>query len=244
MPSPIRIASWNLNHRAGASRFRPEATDAAIALNVDAIFFNEYYPKAHGPVFAGRLADAGWRHQIIPPEPPERSNRTFVVSRVPVEMDTLALPPYFDHQLPSNLLSVRFPDAGLRVIALRVPAYEPYQKDLILRSWDWLESVAGALVDEAAVIVGDLNVWPHSPRARGGDHFRRIRNKGWSLATPESEPSYFSTSGNKSTLDYLLHTGRVRASNALFVTKAGSHILAGSPGSISDHAAIISDLQA
>jgi hypothetical protein len=118
----MRIASWNLNHRVGMTRFRPEAADAAMALDVDAIFFNEYFPKEQGPVFARRLAAAGWRHQLISAEPPERANRTFVAARVSVELDSLALPT-FDHQLPANLLVVRFPDAELRVIAVRVPAY-------------------------------------------------------------------------------------------------------------------------
>jgi hypothetical protein len=238
----MRIASWNLNHRVGLTRFRPEAADAAIALDVDAIFFNEYFPKNHGLVFRRRLADAGWCHQLTSAEPPERANRTLVAARVPVELDPLALPK-FDHQLPANLLVVRFPIAKLRVIAVRVPAYVS-GGDLIIQSWDWLEWAAAALVGDAAVIVGDLNISSRSPRARGGDHFRRIRSAGWSLATPEGEPSYFSATGRTSTLDYLLHTRAVRALNASVVTKAGGYILAGSPGALSDHAAIVANLQA
>jgi endonuclease/exonuclease/phosphatase family metal-dependent hydrolase len=238
----MRIASWNLNHRVGMTRFRSEAADAAIALDVDAIFFNEYFPKEHGTAFARRLTDGGWQHHLIPDEPPERANRTFVTSRVPVDIDSIALPT-FDHQLPANLLVVRFPGVGLRVIALRVPAYEAHQRDLTLKSWDWLELAARALVDDAAVIVGDLNISPSSVRA-GGDHFRRIRNAGWSLATPEAEPSYFSATGHTSTLDHLLHTKGVRVSGAAFVTKTGGYTLAGSSGALSDHAAIVAELQA
>lgn len=239
----MRIGSWNLNHRVGMTRFQPEAVEAAIALDVDAIFFNEYFPKEHGPDIARRLAEAGWSHQLISAEPPERANRTFLAARVPVELDLLALPT-FDHQLPANLLMVRFPDARLRVTALRVPAYESHQKDLILKSWEWLELKAGELVDDPAVIIGDLNVSPNSPRAGGGDHFRRIRSAGWSLATPDAEPSYFSSKGYTNTLDHLLHTKAVRVSNVSFITKAGSHTLAGSTGALSDHAAIVANLQA
>lgn len=238
----MRIASWNLNHRVGKTQFRAEAVDAAVALDVDAIFFNEYFPRQHGTGFARRLVDAGWPNHLISAEPPERANRTFVAARVPVEMDSIVLPT-FDHQLPANLLAVRFPDAGLRVIALRVPAYEAHEKDLILRSWDWLESAAAGLVEDAAVIVGDLNVSLRSPRAGGGDHFRRIRSAGWGLATPEAEPSYFSARGHTSTLDHLLHSKAVRATKAAFVTKVGAYILAGSSGAISDHAAIVADLR-
>ena len=237
----MRIASWNLNHRAGATRFRPEAVDAAIALDADAVFFNEYFPKQHGPTFADRLANAGWCHQLISSEPGERANRTFVASRVSVEQDCVPLPT-FDRQLPANLLAVRFPDTGLRVLALRVPAYEGPERPLVLRSWDWLESTAALLVDEAAVIVGDLNVSAASRRSGGGDHFRRIRSAGWSLATPEGEPSFFSSTGHTSTVDHLLHTRTVRVASAAFVSEVSGYVLAGSRGAISDHAAIVADL--
>jgi endonuclease/exonuclease/phosphatase family metal-dependent hydrolase len=238
----MRIASWNLNHRAGTTRFRPEAVDAAIALDADAVFFNEYFPQEHGPAFAERLANAGWCHQLISAEPGERANRTFVASRVPVEGDCVS-PPTFDRQLPANLLTVRFREVGLRVLALRVPAYEKLDRPLILRSWDWLESTAALLVDEAAVIVGDLNVSAASSRSGGGDHFKRMRGAGWSLATPEGEPSFFSSRGHTSTVDHLLHTRTVRAASAYFVSEVGGYVLAGSPGAISDHAAIVADLR-
>lgn len=237
----MRIASWNLNHRAGATRFCPETVDAAIALGADAVFFNEYFPKQHGTAFADRLADAGCYHQLISPDPGERANRTFVASRVAVEADCISLPD-FDRQLPANLLAVRFPDSSLRVLALRVPAYEKEDRPLILRSWDWLESTAALLVDEAAVIVGDLNVSAASGRSSGGAHFKRLRAAGWSVATPGDEPSFFSPRGHTSTVDHLLHTRTVRPASAVFVSEVGGYLLAGSPDAISDHAAIVADL--
>ena len=57
----MRIASWNLNHRVGVTRFRPEAVDAAIAIDADALFFNEYFPRERGVAFERRPVDAGWR---------------------------------------------------------------------------------------------------------------------------------------------------------------------------------------
>ena len=238
----MRIASWNLNHRVGKTRFRPEAADAAIALDADAIFLNEYFPREHGTAFARRLAESGWHHQLISTEPPERANRTFVASRIPVERDALALPT-FDHQLPANVLAVCFPEAKLRVVALRVPAYESHQRELTLKSWDWLEGAAAALVGEAAVIVGDLNVSLRAPRARGGQHLLRLTQSGWLLATSESDPSYFSAQGRTSTIDHLLHTGSVEIGSILMVKSAGEFVLAGSPGALSDHAAIVADVR-
>jgi hypothetical protein len=104
----MRIASWSLNHRVGRTRFQPAAADAAIALDVDAVFFNEYFPKDKDSAFLACLADAGWRHQPISGEPSERANWTLVASRVEVEPDDVERPT-FDHQLPANVLAVRFP---------------------------------------------------------------------------------------------------------------------------------------
>ena len=134
----MRIASWNLNHRVGYTLFQPDAANAAIALDVDAIFFNEYFPKTNGVEFEQKLADAGYSQQLISPASPEVANRTFLASRVPVEPDVLPLPS-FDHQLPANLLVVRFPGANLRVIAVRVPWYQKPHTENFLHAWDWIE---------------------------------------------------------------------------------------------------------
>lgn len=240
--SSLRIASWNLNHRIGMTRFKPEAADAAIALGADAIFFNEYFPQRHGATFEGRLKDAGWVHQLISHEGPERHNRTMVASRVPVEMDAVELPS-FDYTMPSNTLAVRIPSHKLRVVAVRVPMYQRAQKELTLRGWEWIESTAAMLADHPAMIVGDLNCAPTSRASTGGDHFRRILASGWTAAQfPQGQSSYFGPKGSRSTLDHLLHTRAVRCVEPSYVTTIGAFTLAGDGGSLSDHAAIVAEL--
>ena len=237
----MRIASWNLNHRVGKTRFRPEAVDAAVALDADVIFFNEYFPRRHGPAFEQRLADAGWCHQIIPDEPAVTANRTIVVSRFPVTDDPLPKPA-FDDQFPPNVLAVRLPEEGLRVLAVRIPWYEsPYRK-LTLKSWEWLESSAMTMAHDPAIIVGDLNASPRSPPPNGGDHFRRLLGQGWTLATPATGASYWSSKGTTSTLDHLLHTANVHVASASFLTRTGEFQLAGSADALSDHAALVAEL--
>jgi endonuclease/exonuclease/phosphatase family metal-dependent hydrolase len=223
------------------TRFRPEAASAALCLDADAVFFNEYFPKSHGAEFAARLADGGLIHQMISPEPSERANRTFVASRLPLDEDRLPAAT-FDQQLPANTLSVRFADSGLRVLALRVPAYERAQQALTLKSWDWLEASAALLRNSQAVILGDLNVRPAATSGPGIVHFRRIRAAGWQLATSETEASYFSPRGSKSTLDSLLHTASVLVTATRFVSCVAGYSLAGQPDALSDHAAIVADL--
>jgi endonuclease/exonuclease/phosphatase family metal-dependent hydrolase len=237
----MRIVSWNLNHRVGKTRFQPAAVDAAAALGADALFFNEYFPKDRGPEFAARLADMGWTYQLISPEPPERANRVFAASRIPVELADVRHAS-FDHQLPANVLPVRFPASGLHVIAVRVPAYEGDQRPRIGLSWQWLQATAATLVELPAVIVGDLNVKWHSPASAGGEVFRGLTREGWTLATSTNEPSYYPNRGQASTLDHLLHTRSVRVSKAEFVSRIGEFYLAGGKGALSDHAAVVADL--
>jgi hypothetical protein len=48
MNAPSRIcsiATWNLNHRCGKTRFRPEAVNAIAALQADVVVLTEYYPQ-------------------------------------------------------------------------------------------------------------------------------------------------------------------------------------------------------
>lgn len=239
----MRIASWNLNHRVGRTKFRPAAVDAAIALDVDALFFNEYFPRQHGPAFRGRLAEEGWRHQLISPEPAERANRLLVASRVEVDLDAGVLLPNFDHQFPANILAVRFPAADLRVIALRVPAYKAQQRQLTELSWRWLEHIAGEVASGAAVIVGDLNVPSTATTGAGFEGLRRIVSNNWAIAPVANAPSYFSPRGTKSTLDYLLHTSAVGVRSAAFVASCGGFCLAGAGGALSDHAALVATVE-
>ena len=215
-----------------------------MALNADAIIFTEYFPKHHAAEFEQRLRSGGWRHQLKSPPPPtkEAFNYALVVSRLPFVQEHLPLP-YFDHQLPANSLLVRFPHNELRLLGLRVPAYEKGDRPLIGKSWDWLEHTAAILRQDRAVIVGDLNCTPQSPAGNGGTNFRSILNSDWHLGTPAG-PSYFSRSGpHRTTPDQLLHTPLVRIQEAAFETECGGFRLAGDNDAISDHAALVATLE-
>ena len=82
----MRIATWNLNHRVGKVRFRPEAAGAA----------------AHSS------APMSWRSpstshrtitRLLSGDPSERSNRVLVVSRIPIDEDDIELPRFDRHCL-------------------------------------------------------------------------------------------------------------------------------------------------
>jgi hypothetical protein len=55
----MKIATWNLNHRAGTTRFRAEAARAAGNLEADVLVLTEYFPKTHHEEFVSELRSLG-----------------------------------------------------------------------------------------------------------------------------------------------------------------------------------------
>ena len=236
----MRLATWNLNNRVGKVRFRPEAAQAVVALSADLIVLTEYFPQHHHRQFCQVLAEAGWVHQLMSREPTEVANRTLVASRAPLEVDVLALPD-FDCQLPANIVAAHLPTFGLRIVGIRVPAYGP-SNPLLLRSWEWLETAAAALRETPAVIMGDLNVRPSPDRSGVGACFRRLLDNGWQRAAPTGGYSYFGPTGVRSEIDHALASPRCKIRGAEYVVSVTGFTLAGAQNALSDHAALVVDL--
>ncbi len=238
----VRLATWNLNNRVGKVRFRPEAANAAAALNADAIVLTEYYPQRHHRQFCRVLADSGLKYRVLSTKPAEIANRTLIVSRFPMVRDDLALPA-FDNQFPANTVAAIIPSFGLRILGLRVPAYLPKQRDLLLKSWAWLEDAATSLRNSPAIILGDLNVGAVPKRSGKGEYFLRILESGWQRAAPAAGYSYLGHSGHNSEIDHMLHTSRCHVHGAEYVTELGDFIYAGTRDALSDHAALVATVE-
>ncbi len=248
----MRLVTWNLNHRAGYAPFRLEAAAAASALGADVIVFTEYHPwklndsrrfsqELHLK-FIRQLAAVGFVNCCLSRETEERANRVLVVSRLPFEEDALVLPT-FDRQLPANIVAMRFPDTGLRVLGLRVPAYESKDKEMLAKSWAWLESAADQLLRSPAVILGDLNITPKATTTKVGTHFRRIIDSGWVRARPMGDFSYYGHENKRSEIDHVLGSPGCVVSDAEYVVRAGEFELAGSAEALSDHAALAATIE-
>ena len=80
----MKIATWNLNNRVGKVRFRPEAADAAAALQVDVLILTEFCPQEHEDRFRDVLGSAGMSEQLMSPQPTEVANRVLIASRLPL----------------------------------------------------------------------------------------------------------------------------------------------------------------
>lgn len=238
----MKIATWNLNHRAGTTRFRTEAARAAGALEADVLILTEYYPKTHHEEFISGLRSVGWKTILMSKESRERANRALLASRVDIEPDAISLPS-FDEQLPSNVVVGRMSDSNLRIVGLRIPYYVGEHVGNFAKSWDWLEEFSGELQTTPAIILGDLNVKLNSTARRGGDQFRRIIASGWTRAAPTGEGSCYRGAQTWSEIDHALCSLRCRFTSAKYVTRAGGYSLAGADASLSDHAALVVDCE-
>lgn len=237
----MRLATWNLNNRVGKMPFRPEAAHAAIALEADVVVLTEYFPQSHHQEFSEALSRGGLDHQVRSSDPVERANGVLIASCFPLVRDALPLPD-FDVHFPANVLAVHILKFGLRVLGVRVPAYETKDRALLTKSWQWLEeSAATTLRDAPAVIAGDLNIELGTGSAKGGDHFRRILGAGWTRAEPNG-PSYFGHSGARSEIDHLLVTSRCTIQSAKLITIVAGVELCGTLSALSDHAALVADI--
>jgi endonuclease/exonuclease/phosphatase family metal-dependent hydrolase len=237
----VLIATWNLNHSVGKTRFRAEAVNAVAALQADVVVLTEYYPgyypRDYESVFRADLSKAGW-HLLASEIVGEIANRVLIASRFPLEPFPLRLPD-FDRQFSPQILCVTIPAAGVRVLGIRIPAYIGEDKPYISRSWDWLESTLSGLHDMPTIVAGDFNVNVDSPRAKGGDHFRRILANGWRRSAPKGQGSYFGPNGRRAEIDHILCNSGLSFTDARYVTEAGRFQLAGTAGALSDHAVVL-----
>ncbi len=233
----MKIATWNLNNRVGRVRFRPEAANAAVALDADVLVFTEFYPQLHEKGFRDTLSNAGWTEQLMSPTPTEVANRILIASKLPVKPLKIEFPT-FDQQFPANVAAVSIPSIGMSIVGVRVPAYSAQESSLLRQAWDWLEASAALLSSCPAIILGDLNVSTVSTASRGGDQFRRILANGWKRASPNEGATFFGHNGRTSEIDHILATDHCALSEAICVKTAGSFELCDSPDALSDHAAL------
>jgi hypothetical protein len=107
-PPTVRIATWNLNHRACKRRVKPLFVDAALALEADVLCFTEYVPRTQHAALVERFGQAGYPYHAATPVPSVAANQVLVVSRHPLEPAAIERPA-FEEYLASNVLGVQLP---------------------------------------------------------------------------------------------------------------------------------------
>jgi endonuclease/exonuclease/phosphatase family metal-dependent hydrolase len=242
MAKTLRIAAWNLNHRVGTTRYRPEAAHAAAALEADLIVLTEYFPRARHAEFLLTLAVHGYPHALLSPGTREQPNRVLIAARTPIETFAVETAT-FDNQMPANALAVREVSSALVLLGVRVPWYERNDSPRLSEAWAWLERIATSLTDVPAVIAGDLNISMTSKRRRGSVQFQRILTSGWTRAQPPEGVSFPYKDGGGSEIDHVLVNRKVRILESVYVSSVVGRKLAGERDALSDHNAVLATIR-
>ena len=140
----MKIAAWNVNHRASQKKIPFSIAPAIISTGADVIVFNEFVQcdfKADRLAFYGQLEHAGFTFRILS-TPTPKENHILIASRVPVVAGDLVAPTTIQSAVPSNFLHVRCVESKTEIIGLRVPDYsKTTYKEVAHEYWTWFSSL-------------------------------------------------------------------------------------------------------
>lgn len=238
MLNRVTVAAWNVGHRARRKAIPEELAAAMESLDSDVVMLTEFVDGgADRDQLRERLRAAGY-HQVHLTDPLPVHNQVFVASRLPFDVGDIA-PPTTDSHATSNFLHLSLRDSEIELIGLRAPDYKGAVKSSY---WGEVDDILNNIGDRAVAVAGDLNEDPFkgvsesfkSRRFHGLEAFCAARPEGrWSYMNPHKDTS-------RSRIDHVLHTPRVRISDARYVDEIAGFRLAGPASSspLSDHAAL------
>ena len=228
----MRIVSWNVKRLSVKKVSR--VADAVIALDADVVFLSEWEPIS-GVFLAERLSAAGLAAQAAvhsttsPIDVVQKKWGIFAAARCPIEVSAIEPPA----ASPAGWLELRLPAAALVVVGTRMIVPTP----VAVR--DWFLQQCQRLEDDRAVVLGDLNMKATAPLLRS------VHEGGWidavALFDTHPPPTFWGDNGSRGRNDYALVTPWLASSitSATHVTEVDERPLAGQPGAISDHAALV-----
>lgn len=240
----IRVATWNINHRAGKGplkRAEPTA-DAIAALDADIVVLTEYVRQPKREEILPFLMDRGWKHHMVTPLDPGW-NSLLIVSRLEIDKGRIEVPP-IDAFAPPGALHVIVPEYEMNVLGIRIPYYsKPEYRSIRAEYWRWFMSISQNVLDEPFVIIGDMNTDPLYPPRDYGDRLFQMAQAGWLHALPEAGWSYKGNAtkdGCEKRLDHAFVTQHFELTTAEYVQRLGRHVFAGDKiRQLSDHAPLV-----
>lgn len=235
----MRIAAWNIGHKASKKAIHPNLVSAVTALDVEVVTFNEFVDGPGRGAFRAELDDAGFGHQIVSLTR-DRHNQILIASKWPMWAGDLQ-PPQFDGSAISNFLHVVFPASRLELIGLRVPAYEKKRAEMTPYLADLARCLDGA-GDRALVVAGDFNLDPFAGFPLGAGPVDWPTCPGLTVHEPGEGWSFsFSDGTGTSRIDHVAASAHVHVDDVRYVTEAGGIPLAGLAADkpVSDHAALV-----
>lgn len=237
----MRLAAWNVNHRAARRRVPSWVTSAIASTGSDMIVLTEYVEGLDHEEFVRNLRSLGYPHVACSERAP-RQNGVFIASRealrqLHLPVDSAPAP------LASNHLMVELEGSGLRVLGIRMP-YWTGERAQRLRAagWRWLSGVLDSIQVGANVVIGDFNREP----TVDGLAFPGTHATGWRTIVPVEGGSFRPISGSRERrLDYALVSTEIEAQHCFYdwgfqqLDPDARRRAAGVP----DHAMLILDLK-
>jgi exonuclease III len=238
----MRIASWNLNHRARPRTIPGWIISEVAATKADVMVCTEYVEGKSHRRFVSDLRAAGFLAVNTTPVTPGQ-NQVLIASRASQELGTLRPPSDIDETVPSNALHVSI--SGTHLIGFRMPAFNSSAEHLKRRTWQWVREAAAELRDTPALIVGDMNTQRGDPQRYCGDCIEILLGDGWSEVIPSSGYSWkHARSGTSRRIDYGFASPRLIATNADYSWDfVARNAIAVSKAGIPDHALLLIDVQ-
>jgi len=233
----ISIVAWNVGHQTRHATLRSGFTEVIRALEPDILVLTEYVERKPRHELRDTLTAIGLSHIATTELRPDKHNQVLVAARWAFRPTVLEAPGQPKQVLP-NHLQVRIAELDLDVLGMRAPMFKnPDASRQREAYWDWLSEVAATLLPRRSVIVGDFNGSPTSTR-RYGPRLAGIISQGWQFVSPSEGASFFGRSGGTGRIDHALVSPSLSAEAPTYVSKLGPWQLAGSPGALSDHAAL------
>jgi len=234
----VTVAAWNVGHRAKRKSIPEELATAVESLNADVVLLTEFVDGGEDrDLFRSRLGAAGYEH-FQASGALRGHNQVFAASRLPFNVGDIGAPATTSHAT-SNFLHITLCDSEIELIGMRAPSYTGAEK---ANFWGEIDGILRTAGDRALVAAGDLNEDPfkgvsqsfNSRKFHGSERFSASRPEGrWSFMDPNKETS-------RSRIDHVLHTPRMRISDARYIDEVAGFRLAGPASStpLSDHAAL------
>jgi hypothetical protein len=236
----MRIASWNLNHRARQRTIPTWVASELAATNADVIVCTEYVEGRSHQRFVSELNASGFASVTTSAVTPGE-NQVLIASRVAHRRGLLAPPVDISESVPSNALHVEL--GGFNVVGFRMPSFPSSSAPLKRRTWQWVQDAARQLELSRAVIIGDMNTQRGDPKGYCGDCIEAVLGTGWTEVVPPDGYSWRHLRGRQRRIDFGFASPALRTASARydwdFLGRNGiSKPVVGVP----DHALLVADL--
>jgi len=219
----MKIATWNVNHRACCKAIPENIAPSIIAVDADILVFTEFVHCDHKKdrkEFYNNLDEAGYTYRLLSPTIP-RENHILIASRIPVKKGELTAPGNIQSSVPSNFLHVKTINTDIEVIGIRVPDYsKSIYREVAKKYWSWFSEFSSKIADRALVLTGDFNIDPDMKKYKFRHHLNNLTQNHWTIAAPKTGASFWANKNNSPhRLDHAFLTSKLSFLNAKYVNQ-------------------------